>query len=189
MALGFNGNVGIGTTSPTEKLHLNNPSGTGSFIRFQDTSGGGVYIGGRDERMELYSGGAERIRIPSGGNVLIGTTTDIGAKLNVNGSVVASTYATTSGALSVPSATYTTVFTFNNSDNMAGIFVVRFSFTNASTICFFTKSFDGGNTKLTIGSKTSRDGSDVISVSENAIQVYHNTGVAVTANWSFTRII
>jgi hypothetical protein len=127
--------------------------------------------------------------VKNGGNVLIGTTTDNGAKLNVNGSVVASTYATTSGSISVPSSTYTTVYTFNNSDNMAGIFVVRFLFTNASTVCFFTKTFDGGNTKLTVGSKTSRDGSDVISVSENAIQVFHNTGVAVTANWSFTRII
>lgn len=139
---------------------------------------------------QTYNGSAygERMRMTSSGNVLIGTTTDNGAKLNVNGGVVASTYATTSGALSVPSATYTTVFTFNNSDNMAGIFVVRFLFTNASTVCFFSKSFDGGNTKLTIGSKTNRDGSDVISVSENGIQVYHNTGVAVTANWSFTRI-
>ena len=125
----------------------------------------------------------------SGNNVLIGTTTSTGAKLEVNGDVVASNYKTTSGSLSVPSATYTTVFTFNNSDNMAGVFTVRFAFTNASTICFFTKTFDGGNTKLTVGSKTSRDGSDVISVSENGIQVYHNTGVAVTAFWSFTRTL
>jgi hypothetical protein len=69
------GNVGIGTSSPTERLHLNNSSSTGTFIRFQDTSGGGVYIGGRDERMELYAGGAERMRITSGGAILLGTTT------------------------------------------------------------------------------------------------------------------
>ena len=129
------------------------------------------------------------MKITQGGNVLIATETSTGAKLEVNGDVVASNYKTTSGSLSVPSATYTTVFTFNNSDNMAGVFTVRFAFTNASTICFFTKTFDGGNTKLTVGSKTSRDGSDVISVSENAIQVYHNTGVDVTAFWSFTRTL
>jgi hypothetical protein len=77
------GNVGIGTTSPSEKLHLNNASGTGTFIRFQDTSGGGVYIGGRDERMELYAGGSERMRITSGGNVGIGTTSPGDSKLAI----------------------------------------------------------------------------------------------------------
>ena len=80
------GSVGIGTTSPTEKLHLNNSTGTGTFIRFQDTSGGGVYIGGRAERMELYAGGSERIRIASDGNVGIGTTAP-GEKLQVQGNI------------------------------------------------------------------------------------------------------
>jgi hypothetical protein len=83
MTIATSGNVGIGTASPSEILHLNKTSGTGTFIRFQDTAGGGVYIGGRDERMELYAGGAERMRITSGGNVLIGTTTDAGFKLDV----------------------------------------------------------------------------------------------------------
>jgi hypothetical protein len=68
------GNVGIGITSPSEKLHLNNASGTGTFIRFQDTGGDGVYIGSRSNIMELYAGGAERMRITSGGCVGIGTS-------------------------------------------------------------------------------------------------------------------
>ena len=50
-------------------LHINKSSGTGSFIRFQDTGGGGVYIGARSNVMELYAGGAERMRIASDGNV------------------------------------------------------------------------------------------------------------------------
>jgi hypothetical protein len=73
------GNVGIGTASPTELLHINKSSGTGAFIRFQDTAGGGVYIGGRSENMELYAGNAEKMRITSGGNVGIGTTSPSGA--------------------------------------------------------------------------------------------------------------
>jgi hypothetical protein len=74
MTIMHNGNVGIGTTIPSEILHLNKTSGTGTFIRFQDTAGGGVYIGGRSEAMELYAGGSEAMRITSARNVGIGTT-------------------------------------------------------------------------------------------------------------------
>ena len=66
------GFVGIGTTCPTEMLHLNNTNTNGSFIRFQNTGGSGVYIGGRDNDMELYAGGAERVRIKNCGYVGIG---------------------------------------------------------------------------------------------------------------------
>ena len=82
-----NGNVGIGTSSPSEVLHLNKTSGTGTFIRFQDTAGGGVYIGGRSEGMELYAGGSEAMRITSGRNVLIASQSDNGqAIVQIGGS-------------------------------------------------------------------------------------------------------
>ena len=74
MTLDASGRLGIGETSPSEKLHLKNSSGTGNFIRFQDTAGGGVYIGGRSENMELYAGNAERMRITSDGNIGFGVT-------------------------------------------------------------------------------------------------------------------
>ena len=218
LTIAGSGNVGIGTTSPSTQFNVGNEShGVGisylsssalpalaGIFTSDGTAGGQTGYGSLLVKARSDFGGfysinfftaasnntpLERMSITSSGNVLIGTETSTGAKLEVNGDVVASNYKTTSGSLSVPSATYTTVFTFNNSDNMAGVFTVRFAFTNASTICFFTKTFDGGNTKLTVGSKTSRDDSDVISVSENAIQVYHNTGVDVTAFWSFTRTL
>ena len=74
MTLTAAGNVGIGTSSPTELLHINS-STTGAFIRFQSTTGSGVYLGGRDNNMELYAGGSERMRITSDGDLLIGDTT------------------------------------------------------------------------------------------------------------------
>ncbi len=71
--INYLGNVGIGTTNPSEMLHMNNTSGTGCFIRFQNTGGSGVYIGGRSEVMEMYTNGSEKMRITSSGNVGIGT--------------------------------------------------------------------------------------------------------------------
>jgi hypothetical protein len=67
------GNVGIGTASPTEILHLNS-SNTASFIRFQNTGGSGVYIGGRNNDMEMYAGGSERMRLNQYGQLLINAT-------------------------------------------------------------------------------------------------------------------
>jgi hypothetical protein len=66
-------NVGIGIASPTEILHLNS-SNTAAFIRFQNTGGSGTYLGSRNTDMEIYTGGAERMRITSGGEVLMHAT-------------------------------------------------------------------------------------------------------------------
>jgi hypothetical protein len=112
MRITADGNVGIGITSPIAKLQTYvttidyalctenaNPSGDQNFILFR----GGANIGSiyrpfstNDVRFNSNYGAiafgtdgsgspAERMRITSGGNVLIGTTTDSGYKLDVNG--------------------------------------------------------------------------------------------------------
>lgn len=206
MRITSSGNVGIGTTSPSAKLHIasdyalmtvsgsNNlnwelSNATVKAIYGVDGANSTAFFGSQtNHAVVLRTNNSERLRINSSGNVLIGTTTDNGAKLQVSGDVTANTYRTYSGSVSAPSSTFTTVYTFANTDNMAGYFTVRFAATNASLVCFFTKTYDGGSSVLTVGSITSANFATVQSLDNNKIQVRHITGVTVTAVWGIQRI-
>jgi len=82
------GNVGIGTTTPTEKLHVSGGNiivNSSSAIGWGDRSAQLVGVTGASGYLRFDTNDTERMRITSGGNVLIGTTTDAGYKLDVNG--------------------------------------------------------------------------------------------------------
>jgi hypothetical protein len=80
-------------------LHLKSSSGS-TIFRIEDSAGvavGRLQANAGDGNINLFeqsgyaltfgTSNSERIRITSGGNVLIGTTTDVGARLHVNGAV------------------------------------------------------------------------------------------------------
>lgn len=102
------GNVGIGTTSPQDYsgfnvLHINGKSGSsGGVLRltaFDNSSSANIYAAGSAINFNTtsavpfiwYTQDSERMRITSGGNVLIGTSTDSGYKLLTNGNFAIST--------------------------------------------------------------------------------------------------
>ena len=118
MRIASSGNVGIGTTSPGVKLDvIGEIRGIGSIRVDGDVTGNpyfGLYQNGSEkayiqyvdsgDNLTLQSDGiftfrtasTERVRITSGGNVGIGTTSP-GHKLQVNGGVYATNYLSVSG--------------------------------------------------------------------------------------------
>jgi hypothetical protein len=94
MRINSSGNVGIGTTSPDAQLVLNGSSNSRLNMRAGDTRYGTLYADNgvfavasiTSIPLVLGTNDIERMRISSGGNVLIGTTTDNGSRFQVTGS-------------------------------------------------------------------------------------------------------
>jgi hypothetical protein len=98
------GNVGIGTASPTEKLHVSggrietSVTGTGAaYLVAKNTNGGTIFgndgIGGYiftdwNAPLLIYTNSTERMRITSGGEVLVGNTDNGAYNLQCNGTGV-----------------------------------------------------------------------------------------------------
>jgi len=78
-----NGDVGIGTTSPSARLGVVGAGGASLFVDF--SAGGNTIYDATNHIFRSNSGGSERMRIASDGNVGIGTTT-MTRNFNVGGS-------------------------------------------------------------------------------------------------------
>ena len=85
-------NVGIGTTSPSQKLHV---VGNGLLTDNLEFSSADTAIVFQSGAGRFFAGGSERMRIDSSGNLLVGTTTTnphssgtYGTQLSVGGALI-----------------------------------------------------------------------------------------------------
>jgi len=101
MVIESGGFVGLGVTDPTEKLHLQSTT-SGCFIRFADQTASGVYVGSRNDELEIYAGNAERMGIDATGVV----------RFNAYGTGILQT--DTNGVISASLSPLVDGITFNN---------------------------------------------------------------------------
>jgi hypothetical protein len=94
MTLLSSGNVGIGTTAPGALLDIRGSStlfrvgiASGAFVELSDNQISAKTSAGAASDLYLNVSGAKTILNRDSGNVLIGTTTDAGDKLQVNGAI------------------------------------------------------------------------------------------------------
>jgi hypothetical protein len=152
------GNVGIGTTSPTQQLETTarfvignsvtgrvgifgqNTATSDTYITLQNsagnfdwgTSSGGHYFYGIGSLpMQFFTNSTERMRITSGGDVLLGTTgLTVGARLQLKGAASASAMSIDVGTNGYPAITFQ-----NSSGSQQGYIV-----TNASSVQYLSIS-------------------------------------------------
>ena len=134
------GNVGIGTTSPSNKFHVSdgsnsttaifeNPSAATQYIGLKSTAGT-LYIGNVSNNMYFETNNAERMRITSAGETLIGRTSSFGSsyRLQVQGSADTGIYIGSSASA------YTSVLYMNSAGaGAASIFTNNILYVTANT--------------------------------------------------------
>jgi hypothetical protein len=185
----FSGSVSINSGNA---LTLNNSSNTasgsllcpgGGSLALRSYGNDMIYLNENSDIRFLTSNN-ERARVSSSGNLLIGTTTDAGYKLQVNGSAQATRFTSSETTINMPDNTATTIFT-----GQSGVFLVSIQVIgNGSQVGYAICGFRGASPTLYV--LASGTGSQLsFSVSGTNLQATQTAGVALDARVSYISLV
>lgn len=201
-ALTVTGNVGIGTSSPNNKLQVN---GANVGIRISDTSGttdfheiqsGGVngqnlFIDADRNNLSgnmifRVAGATERMRIDSSGNFMVGTTSSSGSASNT-ARVIGGVFSTLRSSASVATNTATTIATLPSGE---GNYMVSASLNASATPADYNEvamvCVSQSNASITVLANAAQLS---LSMSGLNLQVTHLQGLTQTIQYSVLRIL
>ncbi len=184
------GNVGIGTTSPSNTLTVNSgttdvvadfiSSDANAWIQIKDssTTDTAVMVGAVGDDMRLRAGSNERVRITSTGNVGIGTASPTGdleiatSAADTGVDLVLDGNRTSNGGIG-------SIIFNNNGDSVGMIRSNRASANDAADMLFYTQSAGGSNDE-----RMRIDSSGTLMVGTTDSATYNLTSGGGTALWS-----
>jgi hypothetical protein len=118
------GRIGVVVNGSTQSIFGLQTGGVNKAYFFNDGSNTLIYSEDGSGYMAFGTANSERMRITSGGNVLIGTTTDNGARLQINGVTSSAGYRQDTGAVTIGHNTATNIYT---NSGIRGLYLVYVS--------------------------------------------------------------
>lgn len=199
------GSVGIGTTTPSTKLHINF-AGQGLLVS-NDSGNRRLYLGTDSSgepsiQATLSNGTVRQLNLNSdGGNVLIGTVVDNGVnKLQINGSFKAnasSTIITSNGNVLDFGLSGSPIITLYQNSTLYGYYnntsgLTNFSINNSTGAATFSSSVTAGGATITSGNNitmtqgdiqfSSNSGYGILSADSSRLIAIQNGTMTVTGN-------
>jgi hypothetical protein len=181
-------NLGVGTNSPTAKVHISVPSSYNQLILERTTTSTGKYLIYTQSNSLYFNDtvtSSDRMIINATGDILVGTSNANGSTTNTN-TIASGGVFTAKGITTITSGSATTIFgiTAANTGRYEIVTVIKSSGNSAAYTSFATLIWDGTSGRIVANNGTGL----TITLSSSNVQVTQTSGVNQDISWSYQRI-